>query len=72
MCMKVMECTFISGKHDTYHDTEGRDRRDMSKTWWIRRWYFLYISVSDMLPNFRNTCHAKVMGLWTCDENVER
>ncbi|KAM0027989.1 hypothetical protein Hdeb2414_s0019g00546671 [Helianthus debilis subsp. tardiflorus] len=26
---------------------------------WIRRWYFLYISVFIMLPNFRKTCHEK-------------
>ncbi|MFS7888356.1 hypothetical protein Hanom_Chr00s000001g01593981 [Helianthus anomalus] len=31
----------------------------MVKTWWIRRWYFLYISVFTMLPNFRKTCHEK-------------
>ncbi|KAJ0566948.1 hypothetical protein HanIR_Chr06g0279261 [Helianthus annuus] len=30
-----------------------------SETWWIRRWYFLYISVFTMLPNFRKTCHEK-------------
>uniref|UniRef100_A0A251UX63 Uncharacterized protein n=1 Tax=Helianthus annuus TaxID=4232 RepID=A0A251UX63_HELAN len=29
----------------------------MVKTWWIRRWYFLYIRVFTMLPNFRKTCH---------------
>ncbi|KAJ0866678.1 hypothetical protein HanRHA438_Chr12g0554511 [Helianthus annuus] len=31
----------------------------MVKTWWIRRWYFLYISVFTTLPNFRKTCHEK-------------
>ncbi|MFS7954337.1 hypothetical protein Hanom_Chr07g00629081 [Helianthus anomalus] len=31
----------------------------MVKAWWIRRWYFLYISVFTMLPNFRKTCHEK-------------
>ena len=31
----------------------------MVKTWWIRRWYFLYISVFTMLPNFRETRHEK-------------
>ena len=31
----------------------------MVKTWWIRRWYFLYISVFTMLPNFRKTCPEK-------------
>ncbi|MFS8035258.1 hypothetical protein Hanom_Chr17g01590931 [Helianthus anomalus] len=31
----------------------------MVKTWWIRRWYFLYISVFTILPNFRKTCHEK-------------
>ncbi|KAJ0794647.1 hypothetical protein HanPI659440_Chr04g0141471 [Helianthus annuus] len=37
----------------------------MAKTWWIRRWYFLYISVSTMLPNFRKTCHEKFSVLQT-------
>ncbi|MFS8004152.1 hypothetical protein Hanom_Chr13g01222321 [Helianthus anomalus] len=32
----------------------------MVRTWWIRRWYFLYISVFTMLPNFRKTCHQKL------------
>ncbi|MFS8023396.1 hypothetical protein Hanom_Chr16g01450981 [Helianthus anomalus] len=31
----------------------------MVKTWWIRRWYFLYVSVFVMLLNFRKTCHEK-------------
>ncbi|MFS7951830.1 hypothetical protein Hanom_Chr07g00599841 [Helianthus anomalus] len=31
----------------------------MVKTWWIRRWYFLYISDFTILPNFRKTCHEK-------------
>ena len=31
----------------------------MVKTWWIRRWYSLYISVFTMLPNFRETSHEK-------------
>ncbi|MFS7899680.1 hypothetical protein Hanom_Chr00s073000g01789601 [Helianthus anomalus] len=31
----------------------------MVEIWWIRRWYFLYISVSIMLPNFCTTCHVK-------------
>ncbi|MFS7950867.1 hypothetical protein Hanom_Chr07g00588231 [Helianthus anomalus] len=30
----------------------------MIEAWWICRWYFLYISASVMLPNFRSTCHA--------------
>ncbi|MFS7929937.1 hypothetical protein Hanom_Chr04g00338281 [Helianthus anomalus] len=32
----------------------------MIEAWWIRRWYFLYISASVMLPNFRSTCHAGI------------
>ncbi|KAJ0576785.1 hypothetical protein HanIR_Chr05g0228451 [Helianthus annuus] len=32
----------------------------MVKTWWIRRWYILYISVFTVLPNFRKTCHEKI------------
>ncbi|MFS7965828.1 hypothetical protein Hanom_Chr09g00766741 [Helianthus anomalus] len=43
----------------------------MVETWWIRRWYFLYISVSNMLPNFRTTCHAKFIVLRTYDENAK-
>ncbi|MFS7937193.1 hypothetical protein Hanom_Chr05g00424771 [Helianthus anomalus] len=43
----------------------------MIETWWIRRWYFLYISVSNMLSNFRTTCHVKFVILQTCGENVE-
>ncbi|KAJ0847128.1 hypothetical protein HanRHA438_Chr15g0732631 [Helianthus annuus] len=31
----------------------------MVKTWWIRRWYFLYISVFTMLTNFRKMCNEK-------------
>ncbi|MFS7977605.1 hypothetical protein Hanom_Chr10g00905981 [Helianthus anomalus] len=31
----------------------------MVKTWWIRHWYFLYISFFTVLPNFRKTCHEK-------------
>ncbi|MFS7986806.1 hypothetical protein Hanom_Chr11g01014551 [Helianthus anomalus] len=31
----------------------------MVETWWIRGWYFLYINVSVILPNFRTTCHVK-------------
>ncbi|MFS7946424.1 hypothetical protein Hanom_Chr06g00536171 [Helianthus anomalus] len=31
----------------------------MVRTWWIRHWYFLYISVFTILPNFRKTCHEK-------------
>ncbi|KAJ0733944.1 hypothetical protein HanPI659440_Chr11g0414141 [Helianthus annuus] len=27
----------------------------MVKAWWIRRWYFLYISVFTMLPSFRKS-----------------
>ncbi|MFS8024989.1 hypothetical protein Hanom_Chr16g01469751 [Helianthus anomalus] len=37
----------------------------MVETWWIRRWYLLYITVSIMLPNFCNTCHVKFVVLWT-------
>ncbi|KAJ0837316.1 hypothetical protein HanRHA438_Chr16g0776881 [Helianthus annuus] len=37
----------------------------MVKTWWIRRWYFLYISVFIMLPNFLKTCHEKFNVLQT-------
>ncbi|MFS7948270.1 hypothetical protein Hanom_Chr06g00557981 [Helianthus anomalus] len=44
---------------------------EMVETWWIRHWYFLYISVSSMLPNFRNTCHAKFGVLWMYENNVE-
>ncbi|MFS7919336.1 hypothetical protein Hanom_Chr03g00211551 [Helianthus anomalus] len=44
----------------------------MVEAWWIHRWYFLYISVSNMLPNFRTTCHSKFGVLRTCGENVER
>ncbi|MFS7978629.1 hypothetical protein Hanom_Chr10g00917721 [Helianthus anomalus] len=43
----------------------------MVETWWIRCWYFLYISVSSVLPNFRTTCHAKFGVLRTYGENVE-
>ncbi|KAJ0750079.1 hypothetical protein HanLR1_Chr05g0177771 [Helianthus annuus] len=32
----------------------------MVKTWWIRRWYILYISVFTVLPSFRKTCHEKI------------
>ena len=34
-------------------DTASRNRGNMGKTWWIRRWYFLYISVLIILINFR-------------------
>ena len=37
----------------------------MVKTWWIRRWYFLYISVFTILQNFRKTCHEKFSVLQT-------
>ena len=37
----------------------------MSEAWWIRRWYFLYISVFTTLPNFRETCHEKFSVLHT-------
>ncbi|KAJ0536686.1 hypothetical protein HanIR_Chr09g0444371 [Helianthus annuus] len=37
----------------------------MVKAWWIRRWYFLYISVFTMLPNFRKTCYEKFSVLQT-------
>ncbi|KAJ0583016.1 hypothetical protein HanHA89_Chr05g0171931 [Helianthus annuus] len=37
----------------------------MVKTWWIRRWYILYISVFTMLLNFRKTCHEKFSVLQT-------
>ncbi|MFS7951528.1 hypothetical protein Hanom_Chr07g00596261 [Helianthus anomalus] len=30
----------------------------MIEAWWIRHWYFLYISASVMLKNVRSTCHA--------------
>ncbi|MFS7986954.1 hypothetical protein Hanom_Chr11g01016321 [Helianthus anomalus] len=36
----------------------------MIETWWIRRWDFLYISVSIIMPNFRNTCHVEFVVLW--------
>ncbi|MFS8007765.1 hypothetical protein Hanom_Chr14g01264901 [Helianthus anomalus] len=44
----------------------------MIETWWIRRWYFLYISVYTMLLNFRTTCHSKFGVLRTYGENAER
>ncbi|MFS8020416.1 hypothetical protein Hanom_Chr16g01415311 [Helianthus anomalus] len=31
----------------------------MVRTWWIRRWYILYISVFTILPIFRKKCHEK-------------
>ncbi|MFS8007116.1 hypothetical protein Hanom_Chr14g01257231 [Helianthus anomalus] len=31
----------------------------MVETWWIRRWNFIYVSVSTTLPNFHKTCHEK-------------
>ncbi|KAJ0533020.1 hypothetical protein HanRHA438_Chr09g0386081 [Helianthus annuus] len=37
----------------------------MVTTWWIRRWYFLYISVDTMLPNFRKTWDEKFSVLQT-------
>ncbi|KAM0000763.1 hypothetical protein Hdeb2414_s0409g00887861 [Helianthus debilis subsp. tardiflorus] len=37
----------------------------MVKTWWIRRWYILNISVFTILPNFRKTCHEKFSILQT-------
>ena len=37
-------------RHVTWRRVRGRS--DVPEAWWIRRWYFLYISVSDMLPNF--------------------
>ncbi|MFS8031551.1 hypothetical protein Hanom_Chr17g01547211 [Helianthus anomalus] len=37
----------------------------MVKTWWIHRWYILYISVFTTLPNFRETCHEKFSVLHT-------
>ncbi|MFS8009338.1 hypothetical protein Hanom_Chr14g01283531 [Helianthus anomalus] len=43
--MRTIECTTVYGKtrNVTWHRI--RNRYNVVKTWWIRRWYFLYISV---------------------------
>ena len=38
---------------DGTNDIASRNEGSMVKAWWIRRWYFLYISVLIMLTNFR-------------------
>ncbi|KAJ0434924.1 hypothetical protein HanIR_Chr17g0887461 [Helianthus annuus] len=57
--MRIIECVTVYGKtrNVTWHRI--RNGRNMIKTWWIRHWYFLYISDFIMLPNFRKTCLEK-------------
>ncbi|KAM0023959.1 hypothetical protein Hdeb2414_s0022g00610251 [Helianthus debilis subsp. tardiflorus] len=57
--MRIRECTTVYGKTRNVTCHRIRNERNMVKTWWIRRWYFLYISVFTMLLNFRKTCHEK-------------
>ncbi|KAJ0533741.1 hypothetical protein HanIR_Chr09g0411881 [Helianthus annuus] len=51
--MRTIECTTVYDKAQNVTLHEIRNRCNVVKTWWIRRWYFLYISVFTMLPNFR-------------------
>ncbi|MFS7968462.1 hypothetical protein Hanom_Chr09g00797721 [Helianthus anomalus] len=70
--MKMMECIVVVGKTRPVHDTKRRDGHDMLETCWIRRWYFLYISVSDMLKNFHTTCHAEVMSSRKLSDSLKK
>ncbi|KAJ0542242.1 hypothetical protein HanHA89_Chr09g0337621 [Helianthus annuus] len=68
--MRTIECTTVYGKTRNVTRHRIRNKRNMVKTCWIRRWYFLYISVFTTLPNFCKTCHVKFSVLQTFGPNT--